>query len=65
MIGQYPNTTEVPVSIPTPDGKSVAETITITVPCRIEKKSGEVILGGEALRMIDRTRARHMGMLHP
>jgi len=65
MSTRYPDTTEVPVTIPTLDGKSVAETITITVPCRIEAKTGEAILGGEALRMIDKVKARHMGLLLP
>jgi len=62
---RYPEKTEVPVVIPTPDGKGVAETIMITVPCRIDAKSGEAILGGEALRMIDKVKARHMGLMLP
>ena len=65
MKTRYPDTTTVPITIPTPDGKSVAETIMLTVPCRIEAKTGEVILGGEALRMIDRVKARHMGLMQP
>lgn len=65
MSTRYPDETEVPVAIPSPDGESVAETIKITVPCRIEKTTGEVILGGEALRMIDRAKARYMGLLLP
>jgi DNA-binding transcriptional regulator YiaG len=65
MKTRYPDKTEVPVTIPTLDGKAVAETITITVPCRIDAKSGEVTLGGEALQMIDRVRARHMGLMQP
>lgn len=65
MKTRYPVTTTVPVTIPTPDGKGVAETIMVTVPCRIEAKTGEAILGGEALRMIDRTKARYMGLLQP
>ena len=65
MKTRYPDTTTVPVTIPTADGKSVAETIMVTVPCRIEAKTGEVILGGEALRMIDRVKARHMGLMQP
>ncbi|NQU39532.1 MAG: helix-turn-helix domain-containing protein [Lentisphaerae bacterium] len=65
MNTRYPDTTEVPVDIPTLDGKSISETIMVKVPCRIETKSGEVILGGEALRMMDRAKARYMGLLLP
>lgn len=65
MNTRYPDKADVPVTIPTPDGKSVAETITITVPCRINAKTGEIILGGEALMLIDKARARHMGLLLP
>ena len=57
--------TEVAVNIPTLDDKSIAEVITIKVPCHISEKSGEVFLRGEALRMIDRTKARHMGLMSP
>jgi putative zinc finger/helix-turn-helix YgiT family protein len=57
--------TEVPVNIPTLDGKNIAEVITIKVPCHISEKSGEVFLRGEALRMIDKTKARYMGLMLP
>ena len=65
MSTRYPDMTTVDVAIPTPDGKSVAETITITVSCRLEEKTGEAILGGEALRTIDLVKARYMGILLP
>ncbi len=65
MSSRYPHETEVPVPIPTPDGKAIAEIISVTVPCRIEEGTGEPILGGEALRLIDRAKARYMGLLLP
>ena len=65
MNTRYPNKTVVPVAIPTPDGKAVARTVKVTVPCRIDSKTGEVTLGGEALRMIDEVKAHHMGLLPP
>ena len=57
--------TEVPVNIPTLDGKNIAEVITIKVPCHIKEKTGEIFLRGEALQMIDKTKARHMGLMSP
>ena len=57
--------TEVPVNIPTLDGKNIAEIITIKVPCHIQEKTGDIFLRGEALRMIDKTKARHMGLMSP
>ena len=65
MSTRYPHETEVPVPIPTPDGKAIAETIHVTVPCRLEEGTDEPILGGEALRLIDRAKARYMGLLLP
>ncbi len=65
MNAKYNSTTEVWVNIPTLDGNDIAEKIQITVPCRIEESSGEEFLGGEALRMIDKIKARHMGLLLP
>ncbi len=65
MTRNYPDKTEVPINIPTLDGKEIADTITITVPCHISEKSGEIFLGGKALRMIDKTKARHMGLMLP
>ena len=61
MSKRYSEQTEVPVHIPTLDGTSVAETILVKVSCRIDQESGEAILGGEALRVIDEVKARHMG----
>lgn len=65
MTRNYPDKTEVPINIPTLDGKEITEVITITVPCHISEESGEIFLGGKALRMIDKTKARHMGLMLP
>lgn len=54
-----------PVAIPTVDGKGIAETVVIEVPCKIDPTTGEEFLTGEALAEIDRVKARHMGLLQP
>jgi DNA-binding transcriptional regulator YiaG len=56
---------EMPVHIPTPDGKKVAETIMVKVPALKDPGTGDVYLGGEALRMLDKVKARRMGVLLP
>jgi DNA-binding transcriptional regulator YiaG len=57
--------TEMPVHIPTPDGTKVAETIMVKVPALKDPATGEVYLTGEALAMMDKVKARHMGILLP
>ena len=57
--------TESPVYIPTADGKSVAETIMVKVPGWKDPESGEIYLDGEALEMLDKVKARRMGLLLP
>ena len=56
---------EIPVSIPTRDGKGVAETVPVKVPALRDPKDGETYLTEEALRKLDDTKARHMGLLLP
>ena len=56
---------EVDISIPTPDGSEVAEIIKIKVPALRDPKSGEIFLTGDALKTIDKTKARYMGILLP
>ncbi len=55
----------IKVSIPTPDGSKVAETVKIKVPALRDPQNGEIFLTGEALRAIDKTKARYMGVLLP
>jgi len=54
---------EEEVNIPALDGTGVAETITVKVPAWRDPKDGEVYLDGEGLRLLDRAKARHMGLL--
>jgi DNA-binding transcriptional regulator YiaG len=63
--GAVPVETEMPVHIPTPDGKKVAETITVKVPALKDLKTGELYLTGEALHILDKIKARRMGVLLP
>ncbi len=57
--------TEMPVYIPTADGKGVAETIMVEVEAQRDPKDGEIYLNGAALEELDRIKARHMGILLP
>jgi len=57
--------TEMPVHIPAPDGKSVAETVMVKVPALKDTVTGEVYLTGEALEIMDKAKARLMGVLLP
>ncbi|MBU4211300.1 MAG: helix-turn-helix domain-containing protein [Kiritimatiellae bacterium] len=57
--------TEMPVHIPTPDGKAVAETVMVKVPALKDPATGEVYLTGEALEIMDKKKARLMGVLLP
>jgi len=54
MIGKDVGaTTAVTMPIPALDGKSVAKTVTVEVPCTIDRVTGEEILGPEALETMD------------
>jgi len=57
--------TDFPVAIPTLDGKGVAETVTVKVPALRDPVDGEIYLTEEALRILDDTKARYMGLLLP
>ncbi len=58
-------TTTVKISIPSLDGKTVAEIKEVKVPCMKDPASGEEYLGSEAVELIDQTKARYMGLLLP
>ncbi len=60
-----PTKTNVPVCIPTADGKGVAETIMVEVDALKDPKDGEIYLNGTVLEELDRIKARHMGILLP
>lgn len=57
--------TEVPVVIPTPDGKGIAETFMVEVDAQRDPKDGEIYLDGAVLEALDRIKARRMGILLP
>jgi DNA-binding transcriptional regulator YiaG len=56
---------EVPVHIPTLDGKAIAETIMVAVEGMRDEKTGELFLDGKALEQLEKAKARHMGLLSP
>lgn len=56
---------EEPVHIPTLNGSGIAETIQVKVPAWRDPKDGEVYLDTEATAILDKVKARHMGLLTP
>jgi len=57
--------TKVPVHVPTPDGKGIAETVEVEVEAYRNPADGEIYLDGETLEKLDDVKARHMGLLLP
>jgi len=51
------------VQIPNLDGDGIAETIRIDVPVHIDPQSGEEILTAAAHELIEKTKARRMGLM--
>lgn len=51
------------IVIPNLDGDGIAETIQIDVEAYIDPETGEDVLTPESLEMIERTQARHMGLM--
>ncbi len=56
---------EEQVHIPTLDGTGVAETVPVKVPAWRDPHDGEVYLDTEATAILDKVKARHMGLLTP
>ena len=54
-----------PVYIPTPDGKAVETTVYAKVPAWRDPVDGEIYLDDEAQQILDKVKARHMGLLTP
>jgi DNA-binding transcriptional regulator YiaG len=54
-----------PVHIPKLDGSGIAETIAVKVPAWRDPKDGDVFLDTEAIAILDKVKARHMGLLTP
>jgi DNA-binding transcriptional regulator YiaG len=57
--------TKVPVHIHTVDGKEIAETVEVEVSAYRNPKDGEIYLDGDALRVLDDTKARYLGLMLP
>jgi DNA-binding transcriptional regulator YiaG len=53
------------VRIPNLEGDGIAETIRIDVPVRIDPETGQEILTPEALDLIEKTKARRLGLMSP
>ena len=53
------------VSIPNLEGDGVAETVPIEVRVYTDSATGEEVLTPESLEMIEKTKARRMGLLSP
>jgi DNA-binding transcriptional regulator YiaG len=58
-------TIEMPVVIPNLEGDGIAETRLVRVPITMDSETGEESLTEEAIRIIDDTKARFMGLLLP
>lgn len=56
---------EEPVHIPTLDGTGIAETIPVKVMAWRDRKDGEIYFDTEAAAVLDKVKARHMGLLTP
>lgn len=56
---------EEPIHIPTIDGSGIAETIHVKVPAWRDPKDGDVFFDTEATAILDKVKARHMGLLTP
>ena len=53
------------VQIPNLDGDAIAETIPIEVQAYTDPETGEEVLTPESLELIEKTQARHMGLISP
>jgi DNA-binding transcriptional regulator YiaG len=56
---------EEAVRIPTLDGTGIAATVPMRIPAWRDPKDGEIYLDTEATAMLDKVKARHMGLLTP
>jgi putative zinc finger/helix-turn-helix YgiT family protein len=53
------------VQIPNLDGDGIAETVPIEVQVYLDPETGEEVLTQESLDLIEKTQARHMGLMSP
>jgi DNA-binding transcriptional regulator YiaG len=61
------NLKTIPFQLPIPnlDGDGVAEMVTINVQVQLDPETGEEVLTPESVELIEKTQARHMGLLSP
>jgi len=53
------------VQIPNLDGDGIAETVPIEVQVYLDPETGEEVLTQESVNLIEKTQARHMGLMSP
>lgn len=53
------------VVIPTTDGQGIARTVDIEVDAWLDQDTNETYLDAEAIEVLDRAKARHLGILSP
>jgi DNA-binding transcriptional regulator YiaG len=58
-------TTRFLVQIPNLDGDGIAETVAVDVQCFTDPETGEDVLTSDSIELIDRTKARRMGLILP
>lgn len=56
---------EEQVHIPTLDGQGIADRITVKVPALRDPKDGEIYYDAQSTALLDKVKARHMGLLSP
>lgn len=61
------NLKTIPFQLPIPilDGDGIAETVTIDVQVQLDPETGEEVLTPESVELIEKTQARHMGLMSP
>lgn len=58
-------TSQFHVHIPNLEGDGIAETVSVNVQCFTDPETGAEVLTPESLELIDRTKARRMGLILP
>ncbi len=53
------------ISIPTADGRGVAETLTVDVPMRWDSGLQEWLIDGDTMEYLETVKTRHMGLMVP
>lgn len=53
------------IDIPNADGTGISQSITVKVPAWRDPKDGEIYLDADAIALLDKAKARHLGVLSP